>query len=145
MKKMLLFALVTMAFLLTGCKHRIGQPTKAVLQTFETMFPGAIHVQWAEQFAVYMAYFYHDGHEKQAQFDSAGTWLRTRTETSIYEVPPQVLKTAREFSDWKIDDVFLFEQSNGAAAYYMVEYNHGTPFSTKHLHILTDGTILAAI
>ena len=109
------------------------------------MFPGATHVLWAKQFAVYLADFYHDGHEKQAQFDSAGTWLRTRAETSIYEVPPQVLKTAREFSDWKIDDVFLFEQSNGAAAYYMVEYTQGTSFFTKQLLILKDGTILAAI
>ena len=145
MKKMLLFALITIAFLLTGCKHRIGQPPKAVLQAFETMFPGASHEEWAEHLSVYMADFYHDGHEKQAQFDSMGTWLRTRTEISIYEVPAPVLETACNFSDWKIDDVFLYEQSNGAAAYYMVEYKQGTPFSTKQLHILTDGTILAAL
>ena len=134
-----------MAFLLTGCKHRIGRAPKAVLQAFETMFPGATHVQWVEQLTIYIADFYHDGHEKQAQFDSPGTWLQTKTKMSIYEVPTPVLEATHKFSDWKIDNVFLFEHSNGAAAYYMVEYRQETPFSTKQIHILTDGTILAAI
>jgi hypothetical protein len=54
------------------------------------------------------------------------------------------METARKNSNRKIDDVYLFEQSNGAAAYYMVEYKQETPFSTKQIHILTDGTILSA-
>lgn len=102
MKKMLQFALITITFLLPGCKHRIGQPPKAVLHTFDKMFPGATH----------------------------------------YEVPASVMTTARKFCNRKIDDVYLFEQSNGAAAYYTVKYKQKTPFSTKQIHILTDGTIL---
>ncbi len=134
-----------MALLLTGCKHRIGRPPREVLQAFETIFPGASHTEWAEHFSVYVADFYHDGHEKQAQFDSTGTWLRIGTELSIYELPAPVMATAFEFSNRKIDDVYLFEQSNGSAAYYLVEYKQETPFSTKQIHILADGTILSAL
>ena len=145
MKKMLLFALVTMAFLSTGCKHRIGQAPNEVLQTFVTMFPGATDVEWSRQISTFTADFYHDQHEKHVQFDSTGTWLRSRTRMSIYEVPVPVMETARKYCNRKIDDVYLFEQSNGAAAYYMVEYKQETPFSTKKIYILADGTVLSAL
>ncbi len=145
MKKMLLFALVTMAFLSTGCKYRIGQAPNEVLQTFVTMFPGATDVEWSRQISTFTVDFYHDQHEKDVQFDITGTWLRTKTRMSIYEVPVPVIETARKYSNRKIDDVYLFEQSNGAAAYYMVEYKQETPFSTKQIYILADGTVLSAL
>lgn len=124
-----------MASLFTGCKQRIEQAPEEVLSAFGTMFPSS----------TFTANFYHEQHEKQAQFDSTGIWLQTRTEMSIYEAPAPVMATARKLSDRKIDDVYLFEQSNGAAAYYMVEYKQETPFSTKQIHILTDGTIISAL
>ena len=145
MKKMLLFALVTMASLFTGCKQRIEQAPEEVFSAFGTMFPGAIEVEWSRQISTFTADFYHDQHEKHVQFDSTGTWLRSRTRMSIYEVPVPVMETARKYSNRKIDDVYLFEQSNGAAAYYMVEYKQETPFSTKQISILADGTVLSAL
>ncbi|MBR0534096.1 MAG: hypothetical protein IJK19_05345 [Bacteroidales bacterium] len=145
MKKMLLFALVIMASLFTGCKQRIEQAPEEVFSAFGTMFPGAIEVEWSRQISTFTADFYHDQHEKHVQFDSTGTWLRSRTRMSIYEVPVPVMETARKYSNRKIDDVYLFEQSNGAAAYYMVEYKQETPFSTKQISILADGTVLSAL
>ncbi|MCR4844281.1 MAG: hypothetical protein K5843_04740 [Bacteroidales bacterium] len=144
MKKMLLFALVIMASLFTGCKQRIEQAPEEVLSAFGTMFPGAIEVEWSRQISTFTADFYHDQHEKHVQFDSTGNWLRTRTRMSIYEVPVPVMETARKNSIRKINDVYLFEQSNGVAAYYMVEYKQETPFSTRQTNILADGTILSA-
>ena len=144
MKKMLLFALVIMASLFTGCKQRIEQAPEEVLSAFGTMFPGATHIEWSRQISTFTANFYHEQHEKQAQLDSTGTWLQTRTEMSIYEAPAPVMATARKLSDRKIDDVYLFEQSNGVAAYYMVEYKQETPFSTRQINILANGTILSA-
>ena len=134
-----------MASLFTGCKQRIEQAPEEVLSAFGTMFPGAIEVEWSRQISTFTADFYHDQHEKYVQFDSTGTWLRTRTRMSIYEVPVPVMETARKYSNRKIDDVYLFEQSNGAAAYYMVEYKQETPFSTKQISILADGTVLSAL
>ena len=134
-----------MASLFTGCKQRIEQAPEEVLSAFGTMFPGATHIEWSRQISTFTANFYHEQHEKQAQFDSTGIWLQTRTEMSIYEAPAPVMATARKLSNRKIDDVYLFEQSNGATAYYMVEYKQETPFSTRQIHILTDGTILSAL
>ena len=134
-----------MASLFTGCKQRIEQAPEEVFSAFGTMFPGAIEVEWSRQISTFTADFYHDQHEKHVQFDSTGTWLRSRTRMSIYEVPVPVMETARKYSNRKIDDVYLFEQSNGAAAYYMVEYKQETPFSTKQISILADGTVLSAL
>ena len=144
MKKMLLFALVIMASLFTGCKQRIEQAPEEVLSAFGTMFPDATHIEWSRQISTFTANFYHEQHEKHVQFDSTGNWLCTRTRMSIYEVPVPVMETARKNSNRKIYDVYLFEQSNGAAAYYMVEYKQETPFSTKQINILANGTILSA-
>ena len=145
MKKMLLVALFTMVFMLTGCKHRIERAPEEVFHAFMAMFPGATHVEWSRQTSAFTADFYHDQHDKQVQFDSNGTWLQTKTEVSIYEVPVPVMAAARKFSNRKIDDVYLFEQPNGAAAYYKVKYKPETLFSTKQIHILTDGPILSAL
>ena len=142
---MLLFALLTMVFLFTGCKQRIEQAPEEVLNAFAAMFPNATHVEWSRQISTFAADFYHDQHDKQVQFDSTGTWLQTKTEVSIYEVPVPVMAATRKFSNRKIDDVYLFEQPNGAEAYYKVKYKPETPFSTKQIHILTDGTILSAL
>ncbi len=145
MEKMLLFTLVTMAFLSSGCKHRTGHAPNEVLQTFVTMFPGATDVEWSRQISTFTADFYHDQHEKNVQFDNTGTWLLTRTRMSIYEVPAPVMETARKYSNRKIDDVYLIEQSSGADAYFMIEYKQETPFSTKQINTLADGTILSAL
>ena len=64
---------------------------------------------------------------------------------SIYEVPVPVMAAVRKLNNRKIDEVYLFEQSNGAATYYMVEYKQETPFFTKQIHILKDGTIVSAL
>ena len=80
MKKMLLFALLTVAVLLTGCKYGTKQIPKQVRQAFETMFPGATHVEWDKEFSSYTANFYHEGHKKEALFDKEGNWMRSKTE-----------------------------------------------------------------
>ena len=116
MKKTLLLALLTTAFLFTGCKQRTNQAPEEVLNAFAAIFPDATHVEWSRQISTFTADFYHDQHEKHVQFDSTGTWLRSRTRMSNYEVPVPVMETARKYSNRKIDDVYLFEQSNGAAA-----------------------------
>ena len=145
MKKLLLFTLITIAFFLGGCKQGIEQAPKAIIDTFETMFSDATYVEWSRHASVFKADFYHDGHEKEAQFDSTGAWLLTKTKLSIYEVPTAVMKVAYKSSKGTIDNVYLFEQPNGAVAYYMVEYRLRAAFSTRQLHVLPDGTIFSAL
>ena len=144
MKKTLLFALLTVAFLLTGCKYGIKQVPRQVRHAFEAMFPGATHVEWDKEFSSYTAGFYHEGHEKKAQFNKKGNWMRIKTELNIVEVPTPVMEAAHEYCDWEIEDVLLYEQANGVAAYYVIEFDQDMTPREKRLHILPDGTIVTS-
>lgn len=143
MKNMLLFALLTIVFLFVGCTLKIRQAPKPVRSTFDSMFPGATHVEWEKVMSTYKAEFYHEGHEKEVQFDSDGTWQRTKTELSFFDIPASVLETAREFCQWEIDDISLYEQSKGIPAFYLIEYDRDYAPGEKQLRILPSGTIMA--
>ena len=142
MKKMLLFALLTIIFLLIGCEVGIKQPPKEVRQTFETMFPSATHVEWEKILSSYKADFQHEGRKKEAQFNGTGTWERTKTELTIFDLPAPVLNTAQEYCDCEIDDITLHEQANGVAAFYLVEYDMEETSCERKLRIFPDGTVL---
>lgn len=142
MKKMLLFALLTIIFLLIGCEVGIKQPPKEVRQTFENMFPGATHMKWEKVLSSYKADFQHEGRKKEAQFNDTGTWERTKTELTIFDLPTPVLNTAQEYCDCEIDDITLHEQANGVAAFYLVEYDMEETSRERKLRIFPDGTIL---
>ena len=139
---MLIFALLTIAFLLVGCALEIRQAPKPVHHAFDFMFPGASHVEWEKILSTYKAEFYHDGHEKEAQFDSDGTWQRTQTKLSFFDVPAPVMETAREYSHWDIDDISLHEQSKGVPAFYLIEYDRDHAPGEKLLRVLPNGTIM---
>jgi hypothetical protein len=142
MKKMLLFALFTIIFLLSGCEVGIKQPPKAVRQTFDTMFPGATHVEWEKMMSSYKADFHHEGRKKEAQFNSTGAWERTKTELTIFDVPDPVMNTAQEYCDCKIDDITLHEQASGVPAFYLFEYDFVETSREKKLRIFPDGTVM---
>ena len=142
MKKMLIFALLTIAFLVVGCTFEIRQVPKPVLNAFDSMFPGASHVEWEKIMSTYKAEFYHYGHEKEAQFDSDGTWQRTRMKLSFFEVPAPVLETARNHCHLDIDDISLHEQSKGIPAYYLIEYDLDRAPGEKLLRVLPNGNIM---
>ena len=142
MKKMLIFALLTIIFLIVGCTFDIRQAPKPVQNAFDSMFPGASHVEWEKVSSNYKAEFYHDGHEKEAQFDGSGTWLRTRTKLSFFDIPAPVMETAQEYCRWDIDDISLHEQSNGIPAYYLIEYERDHAPGEKQLRVLPSGNIM---
>ena len=54
------------------------------------------------------------------------------------------MEAAHGYCDWEIDKVFLYEQANGVAAYYMIEYDQDMSPREKKLHVLPDGTIVTA-
>ena len=144
MTKKLLFALLTVVFLLAGCKYGIKQAPLQVRQAFETMFPEASHVEWDKEFSTYTAEFYHEGREKEAQFDNTGAWMRTKTKLTFFDVPNPVIEAAQKYSDGEIDDIFLYEQASGVAAYYMLEFDQDMSSREKQLHLLPNGTIVTA-
>ena len=145
MKKMLLLILFSLLFLLTGCTIGIKQTPKAVRQAVDTRFPGAIHVEWERTLSNYKAEFYHDGREKEAQFGQDGTWLRTKTELTFLDIPAPIMKAAQEYCDWEIDDILLFEQADGAPAYYQIEYDRENSDREKQLLLFPDGSVFTRL
>ena len=142
MKKTLLFALLTIVFLFVSCASEIRQAPNSVQNAFDSMFPGATYVEWEKVLSSYKAEFYHDGHEKDAQFEGDGTWERTKTKLSLYDVPAPVMESARKFSHLDIDDISLHEQSKGIQAFYLIEYDRDYAPGKRLLRILPSGTIM---
>ena len=145
MKKMLLLTVFFLLLLLTGCTIGLKQTPKAVRQTFDSLFPGAKHVEWERVLSTYKAEFYHDGHEKEAQFDKDGSWKRTKTELTFLDIPAPVMKAAQDYCDWEIDDILLFEQADGVPAYYQIEYDREQSDREKQLLLFPDGTLFTGI
>lgn len=145
MKKMLLLTLLSLLLLLAGCTIGIKQTPKAVRQAFDALFPGATHVEWESVLSTYKAEFYHDGHEKEAQFDKDGSWRRTKTELTFLDIPAPVMKAAQEYCDWEIDDILLFEQADGVPAYYQIEYDREQSDREKQLLLFPDGSIFTRL
>ena len=145
MKKMLLLTLLSLLLLLAGCTIGIKQTPKAVRQAFDALFPGASHVEWERVLSSYKAEFYHDGHEKEAQFDKDGSWRRTKTELTFLDIPAPVMKAAQEYCDWEIDDILLFEQADGVPAYYQIEYDREQSDREKQLLLFPDGSIFTRL
>jgi len=145
MKRMLLLTLFSLLLLLTGCTIGLKQAPKAVRQAFDARYPRAIHVEWEKVLSAYKAEFYHDGHEKEAQFDKDGTWRRTKTELSFLDIPAPVMKAAQEYCDWEIDDILLFEQADGVPAYYQIEYDREQSDREKQLLLFPDGSVFTRL
>ena len=101
-------------------------------------------MEWDKEFSFYSVDFYLDGHEKEAQFDKDGNWIQTRTELTIVEVSTPVMDAAHEYCDREIDDVYLYEQAQGVAIYYVIEFDQDMAPREKQLHVLPNGTIVAA-
>lgn len=142
---MLLLAVFSLLLLLTGCTLGLKQAPKAVRQAFDARYPGAIHAEWEKILSAYKVDFYHDGHEKEAVFDKDGAWQRTKTEISLLDIPAPVLKAAQEYCDWEIDEVVLFEQAEGAPAYYQIEYDREQSDREKQLLLFPDGSIFTRL
>ncbi len=145
MKKMLLLTLLSLLLLLAGCTIGIKQTPKAVRQAFDALLPGATHVEWESVLSTYKVEFYHDGHEKEAQFDKDGTWKRTKTELSFLDIPAPVMKAAQDYCNREIDEIPLFEQADGAPAYYPIEYDREQSDREKQLLLFPDGSVFTRL
>lgn len=141
MKKMLIALLVIILTFVTSC-YDVHKAPKNVQNTFDSMFPGSIRVEWERELNVYKAEFIHDGHEKDAWFSPDGVWMNTRTKILLTEVPDAVLSSAHDYSDWDIDDVVYCERSEGIKAYYLIEYDKEYSEREKTVRISPDGTIM---
>ena len=146
MKRTLLIALsILNCILCTGCEKDDVKAPEAVKTSFNAMFPGATRVEWEKERGLYKAEFRIDLHEKDAWFEKDGTWVRTKTDIALSEVPAVVMQTAKDNqgASWVIEDIDYYEQATGVTAYYRVEYEKSGSDKERSIRIRPDGTLVA--
>ena len=67
------------------------------------------------------------------------------TKDTVINIPAPVMKAAQEYCDWEIDDILLFEQADGAPAYYQIEYDRENSDREKQLLLFPDGSIFTRL
>lgn len=137
-------ALISAALLAgTSCERDIHKAPEAVARTFDTMYPGAEMVEWERQMGNYTADFFFDGHEMEAQFDKNGTWLWSKTELLLSEVPEAVKQAIDKENDgkWTVDDIEYYTRSSGETEYYRVTLEKEYSEIERILYIRPEGTL----
>ena len=140
----MLFALGAMLLSCTvSCEQEIKKAPTAVENAFHEKYPGATMVEWEKQMGSYHAEFFFNEHEMEAQFDKDGSWLCSKTEIILSEVPDIVFEAAKNYNDgkWNIDDIDYFQRSSGEMNYYRVNYEHDYSDIERIVYIRPDGTI----
>lgn len=121
--------LICIAIFATGmflsCDKDDKFPNGSIHETFDAMFPNAKNIEWEFEHGYYNAEFRENGYEKEAWFNSEGTWFMTKTDYG--RNMPEVIKAAfnnTEYKNWRVDDIDFIEQFNKEPFYIMeVEKN----------------------
>ena len=90
---------------------------------------------------------FRDGlYEKEAWYLTDGTWIQTRTELPLYEVPKTVIEAALASlgAGWYIEEAEYYETSSTPAAYYLLDCEKMHAQQEARVKVLPDGTVLDA-
>ncbi len=139
MRKNMILMLLAVAAISFSCKKI--DDTNALMQAFNTMFPGNDDANWETKGGYEVATFTEDGNETNAWFDDDGNWYMTDTDIDYTELP-QAVRTAFEASEWAswtIDDVEMIERPDMAPV-YSIEAENGN--QEIELIYAQDGTLI---
>lgn len=129
---------------LCACARGGDRPTDSVAGSFLTMYPHAWDVEWEFEAGQYVADFREGLYDKESWFLSDGTWIRTKTELPLYEVPKNVIDAALGSLGlgWYVESVDHFLCKDAPTEYYLLDCEKvGTREETK-LRVGPDGTLL---
>ena len=113
---------------------------------FKSMYPNAERVSWEKEREYFVADFWRNdmNAEAEAWFDNLAEWKITVTEIS-YEAFPQAVKDgfqSSEYSQWRIEDTDMIERNEMETVYVIeVEQNN----LEYDLYFTADGTLVKAI
>ena len=90
-----------------------------VMATFQQMFPN-VNAHWEMERGKYKAEFFNNGNEVEAWFQIDGTWVRTKTDLRIDQLPVAIReRIAADYVGYYIDDADFIETP--AETYYLIE------------------------
>lgn len=145
MKRLLILA-VSATVALTACDNLSlnGIAPKGVKDVFESMYPNAWDVEWEREGGKLVVDFNDGPYERESWFNNDGTWIQTRTELPLNEVPKVVIEATLTSlgSGWYIDGAVHYLTSSIPSEYYAFECEKvGSPLEVQ-VTVLPDGTIL---
>lgn len=136
-----LVAISTFAF---SCSNDYYVPNADVKGTFKSMYPKAAFVDWEQELGYAKADFRLDGKEKDAWFETSGTWLMTETDLRAKDIPAAINAAIKktDYAAWKIDDVDFLEYADSSQV-YVIDVEKGE--SDVELYFSPDGTLLKTV
>ena len=145
MKRLMILA-VSATVALTACDNLSlnGIAPKGVKDVFESMYPNAWDVEWEREGGKLVVDFNDGPYERESWFNNDGTWIQTRTELPLNEVPKVVIEATLTSlgSGWYIDGAVHYLTSSIPSEYYAFECEKvGSPLEVQ-VTVLPDGTIL---
>lgn len=149
MKLKLFFPLMLVGVLsFAGCNDDNDhiQVSPEVDEAFYAMYPDASNVDWEREGNYFVADFWRNdmNTDAEAWFDGAGRWQMTITEIA-YEQLPQPVRTSfegSEYAAWRVEDVDLVERS-GREAVYVLDIEQGE--QELDLYYTADGVLIKAV
>lgn len=119
-------------------------PDTTVRLAFEKMFPDASKVKWESKLGYVKAEFRDNNKEKDAWFDTDGTWMLTETEVAVSDIPVAITQSiaGSRYADWKIEDADYLERKD-MEPIYIIEVEKGK--EEVDLYYAPEGKLLKAV
>lgn len=146
MKLNLLFLSLFALFFMVACDNDDDRhtPDASVRTAFDAMFPNASRVEWEKKLGYSVAEFKDDGKEKDAWFQTDGTWILTETEIAVKDIPVAITQSiaGSQYVDWRIEDASYLERKDMESV-YVVEVEKGK--EEMDLYYSLEGKLLKAV
>lgn len=146
MKLSLLFLSLFALFFMTACDDDNDRhtPDASVRTAFDAMFPNASRVEWEKKLGYSVAEFKDNGKEKDAWFQTDGTWILTETDIAIKDIPVAITQSiaGSQYVDWRIEDANYLERKDMDPV-YVLEVEKGE--AEMDLYYSAEGKLLKAV
>ncbi len=122
---------------------RVSEVPKAVMNTFDTMFPNVDRAEWEKNRGYYVAEFWNANAIVEAWFDAKGNWCMTETDLgkNLMNLPEtvQIAFNGGEYVTWRVDDMDKYERPN--ETFYLIEVEKNGQ-RDRDLFFAPDGSVL---
>ena len=128
MKKTILLAFcITLLASVSTMAQSDKKVPAVVTSAFAEKYPGMKVSEWdyeADKNA-YQAEFNRDGKKMEAYFAEDGSWMKTKRELKVEDLPPAVFKslTTGEYKDWTFGDYYEMDTPEGMRYKIKAKYN----------------------
>lgn len=93
-----------------ACGASNTEVPKAVQKAFDNKFSSATNIEWAIEDGQHIAYFKQDEMEKEARFESDGTWTKTISNLNVKELSACITNyVASEYTNVEVMEASLIE------------------------------------